>query len=112
MEQADPIRSAGPPGLPADPPPQPVFAVEGNRLTLLDTGPRRLDTLFDLIDGARRSLRLLYYIYTDDGVGERVREALAAAAARGVEVTLIVDGLGSDPAYDRDFFAPLREAGG
>lgn len=112
MEQADPIRSAVPPGLPAEPPPQPVFAVEGNRLTLLDTGPRRLDTLLDLIARAQRSLRLLYYIYTDDSVGERVRGALVAAAARGVEVTLIVDGLGSDPAYDRDFFAPLRAAGG
>lgn len=112
MEQADTIRSAVPPGLPAEPPPQPVFAVEGNRLTLLDTGPRRLDTLLDLIARAQRSLRLLYYIYTDDSVGERVRGALVAAAARGVEVTLIVDGLGSDPAYDRDFFAPLRAAGG
>jgi len=112
MEQADPIRPAIPPGLPAEPPPQPVFAVEGNRLTLLDTGPRRLDTLLDLIARARRSLRLLYYIYTDDAVGERVRGALVAAVARGVEVTLIVDGLGSDPAYDRDFFAPLRAAGG
>ena len=35
-----------------------------------------------------------------------------AAVARGVEVKLIVDGLGSDPAYDNDFFAPLRAAGG
>lgn len=112
MEQANPIRPAIPSGLPAEPPPQPVFAVEGNRLTLLDTGPRRLDALLALIEGARRSLRLLYYIYTDDGVGERVRDALVAAEARGVEVTLIVDGLGSDPVYDRDFFAPLREAGG
>ncbi|HEY0621888.1 phosphatidylserine/phosphatidylglycerophosphate/cardiolipin synthase family protein [Sphingomonas sp.] len=112
MEQADPIRPAIAPGLPAEPPPQPVFAIEGNRLTLLDTGPRRLDALLGLIEGARKSLRLLYYIYTDDGVGERVRAALVAAVARGVEVTLIVDGLGSDPAYDNDFFAPLRAAGG
>lgn len=112
MQQADPNRPAIPPGLPPEPPPQPVFAVEGNRLTLLDTGPRRLETLVELIEGAQVSLRLLYYIYTDDEVGERVRDAMTAAVARGVEVTLIVDGLGSDPAYDNDFFAPLREAGG
>ena len=29
---------------------QPTFAVDGNRLTLLDTGPRRLDALLALID--------------------------------------------------------------
>ncbi len=99
-------------GLPPEPPPQPVFVIAGNRLQLLDTGPRRLDALLGLIAGARRSLRLLYYIYTDDVVGARVRDAMIAAVERGVDVTLIVDGLGSDPAYDGDFFAPLREAGG
>ncbi|WP_423605793.1 phospholipase D-like domain-containing protein [Sphingomonas sp. MS122] len=112
MQQADPNRPAIAQGLPPEPPPQPVFAVEGNRLTLLDTGPRRLEALIALIEGAQVSLRLLYYIYTDDAVGERVRDAMTAAVARGVEVTLIVDGLGSDPVYDKDFFAPLREAGG
>lgn len=101
-----------PPGLPAEPPPQPVFAIDGDRLTLLDTGPRRLDALLALIDGARTSLRLLYYIYTDDAVGARVRDALTAAVERGVQVTLIVDGLGSDPAYDKYFFASLKGAGG
>lgn len=111
MHQPLPIPT-DPHGKPPEVPPQPVFAVAGNRLTLLDTGPRRLDGLLDLIAGARRSLRLLYYIYTDDAVGERVRDALIDAVTRGVEVWLIVDGLGSDPAYDADFFAPLREAGG
>lgn len=99
-------------GLPPEPPPQPVFAIDGNRLTLLDTGPRRLDGLLQLIERARVSLRLLYYIYSDDVVGARVRDSLTAAVARGVQVTLIVDGLGSDPAYDNDFFASLRSAGG
>lgn len=100
------------PGLPAEPPPQPVFEVDGNRLTLLDTGPRRLAGLFELIASARTSLRLLYYIYTDDAVGAQVRDALSHAARRGVAVTMIVDGLGSDSAYNGDFFASLREAGG
>ncbi len=111
MESAAPV-PAPPRGLPPEPPPQPVFAIAGNRLTLLDTGPRRLDALLGLIASAQVSVRLLYYIYTDDRTGERVRAALVAAVERGVAVTLIVDGLGSDPAYDNDFFAPLREVGG
>ncbi|WP_374942946.1 phosphatidylserine/phosphatidylglycerophosphate/cardiolipin synthase family protein [Sphingomonas sp.] len=93
-----------------DAPAQPTFEVDGNRLTLLDTGPRRLDALLKLIDGARESLRILYYIYADDETGRRVNAALTAAAARGVRVALIVDGFGSP--VDNSFFAPLEAAGG
>lgn len=89
---------------------QPTFRVDGNRLTLLDTGPARLDALLALIDGARTSLRILYYIYADDEAGRRVNAGLIAAARRGVQVSLIVDGFGSDKA-EEDFFAPVEAAG-
>lgn len=92
------------------PPPQPTFTVDGNRLTLLDTGPRRLDALIALIEGARASLRILYYIFADDHAGTRVTDALIAAAGRGVRCALIVDGFGSDDT-DTRFFDRLREAG-
>ena len=90
---------------------QPTFTVDGNRLTMLDTGPRRIEALIALIEGARTSLRFLYYIYVDDRTGTRVRDALIMAAQRGVQVSLIVDALGSDRAQDHHFFDPLREAG-
>lgn len=95
----------------ADPAPQPVFTVAGDRLTLLDTGPRRLAGLLELIGTARRSLRLIYYTYADDGTGRRVRRALLDAQARGVRVRMVVDGFGSDEASDARFFQPLRDAG-
>ncbi|QIG78752.1 phospholipase D-like domain-containing protein [Stakelama tenebrarum] len=85
--------------------------VDGNRLTLIPDGPDRMQALLDLIAGARRTLRLLYYIYVADEAGETVRDALIAAARRGVEVWLIVDGLGSEAAANRQFFDPLRAAG-
>ncbi|OYY79545.1 MAG: cardiolipin synthetase [Sphingomonas sp. 28-62-20] len=90
---------------------QPSFTVNGNRLTLLDTGPVRLDALTALIDDARTSLRIIYYIYVDDTAGARVREALIRAARRGVAVSLIVDGLGSEAAEQHRFFDPMRAAG-
>ena len=93
-----------------DPADQPTFAVDGNQMTLLDTGPRRLDAVLALIDGAERSLRVLYYIYADDESGQRVNAALIAAASRGVAVALIVDGFGSDDA-PHAFFEPLEAAG-
>lgn len=87
------------------------LSVEGNRLTLLTEGPERLDALLALIDGAERSLRILYYIYADDASGRRVNDALTAAAKRGVAVSLIVDGFGSDDAADEHFFDGLGAAG-
>jgi cardiolipin synthase len=89
---------------------QPPFEVDGNRLTLLDTGPGRLDALLALINGATRSLRILFYIYADDAAGRRVGAALTAAAARGVRVAVIVDGFGST--IGSAFFADLEAAGG
>jgi len=81
--------------------------VAGNRLTLLADGPERLEALIALIDGAQESLRVLYYIWEDDETGRRVRDALVAAAERGVAVSLLVDGFG---AVAGDFFQPLEDA--
>ena len=64
-----------------------ALEVAGNRLTLLADGPERLEALIALIDGARESLRILYYIFLDDAAGTRVRDALSAAADRGVAVS-------------------------
>lgn len=89
----------------------PTFTVAGNRLTLLVEGADRFDALIDLITSARRSLRMLYYIYADDHAGQRVNQALIEAARRGVKVALIVDGFGSDEAPDGRFFGPLNDAG-
>src|SRR6185295_18302733 len=84
-------------------------AVEGNRLTLLTSGADRLEALLDLIEGAERSLRILYYIFLADATGTRVRDALIAAARRGVTTSLLVDGFGSTSSAA--FFRPLAEAG-
>lgn len=97
--------------LMAQPPDQPTFVVHDNAMRLLDTGERRLKALLDLIEGARGTLRILYYIYEGDAAGRRVGAALAAAARRGVRVSLIVDGLGSEPAARAGFFVPLEAAG-
>ena len=89
----------------------PPCTVDGNKLTLLERGKERLDRRVELIDGAERSLRLLYYIYADDAAGRRVNDALIRAAGRGVTVSLIVDGFGAGLVADKTFFDPLKAAG-
>ena len=94
-----------------EPAPQPTFTIDGNRLTLLDTGKRRLDAVLGTIAGAKRSLRVVYYIYADDDTGRRVNQGLIEAAARGVSVSMVVDGFGAEIRADHAFFQPLRDAG-
>ena len=88
-----------------------LFEVEGNRLHLLIDRELRLKALLDLIAQAESELRLLYYIFWDNPVGVQVRDALVAARGRGVKVSLLVDGFGSERTAD-GFFEPLRAAGG
>ncbi|CAM8626440.1 phosphatidylserine/phosphatidylglycerophosphate/cardiolipin synthase family protein [Sphingobium cupriresistens] len=84
--------------------------LHGNHLRLIADGPALRDALIALIDGAHHSLKLYYYIFAADGSGTLVRDALIAARARGVAVTLMIDGFGSAATPDA-FFAPLIEAG-
>jgi cardiolipin synthase len=92
--------------------PAPIRAtVDGNRLELIETGAGRLEAILELIRGAQRSVRLLYYIFGNDAASTRVRDALVDAAQRGVRVSLILDGFGSAHA-DAKFFQPFSANGG
>lgn len=86
------------------------FTLNGNHLRLISQGSRLRTTLIALIDGARNSLKLYYYIFARDESGQIIRDALIAARARGVAVTLMVDGFGTADTPD-EFFQPLIDAG-
>ena len=86
------------------------LTIDGNRLTLIPDGPERLAQLMALIDGATTSLRLLYYIYTGDTAGGRVRDGLLRAIDRGVDVALLIDGFGSSHTNEQ-YFRELSERG-
>jgi cardiolipin synthase len=63
------------------------------------------------IDAARASVRLETYIYRDSAIGLRLRDALVAAARRGVAVRVLVDALGSF-SLPAGWWAELEQAGG
>jgi cardiolipin synthase A/B len=84
--------------------------IAGNRLELIETGQERFRLLLKLIAEAESSIRMLMYMFNPDRDGDAVRDALTAAARRGVKVTLLIDGFGS--AVTPKFFADLGEAGG
>jgi len=84
--------------------------VGGNRLTLLRNGEQYFPALVAAIDAAQREVFLESYIYADDETGSLVTDTLARAAARGVQVRLLIDGFGAR-AFAPRFRAILQAAG-
>lgn len=83
----------------------------GNRIDLLVDGRQTFDSMLSAIGSAERFVSMTTFVFADDRMGRRFLDALVDARERGVEVRVIVDGVGS---FDtpRSFFRPLREAGG
>jgi cardiolipin synthase len=63
------------------------------------------------IAGARHHVHLEFYIWNADETGAKFLHLLVAAARRGVEVRLLLDGVGSH-GFNESLLADLRSAGG
>lgn len=83
----------------------------GNELRLMDKTDTVLDAMVEDIDAAREHCHLLFYIYLDDGAGQRVAEALMRAAGRGVACRLLVDAVGSNHFCSSELRGRLERSG-
>lgn len=75
--------------------PQSSYQVDGDQLELLQNGAEYFPRLCADIDDAQHSIYLETYIFVIDDTGRSVSDALQRAAARGVEVRVLLDGYGS-----------------
>ena len=69
--------------------------VQGNRLTLLESGREYFPALEAACNEAQREIHLETYIFEDDVAGKRIAQALMRAAQRGVTTHVMIDGFGS-----------------
>nr|WP_202443206.1 cardiolipin synthase ClsB [Dickeya dianthicola] len=83
---------------------------DGNQIELLVNGDEFYPSVFDAIRQARSRVVLETFIWFEDKVGYALREALIAAARRGVSVDATADGYGSHD-LSPAFLAPMVEAG-
>ncbi|MFC7475135.1 phospholipase D-like domain-containing protein [Dankookia sp. GCM10030260] len=85
-------------------------AVAGNAVELLRDGDAAYPRMLAAIEAARSRIGLSSYIFRDDAAGGPVIDALIRAQARGVEVRVVIDGVGGG--YFRSAaFRRLRRAG-
>ncbi len=82
----------------------------GNLVEVLVDGAEVYPAELAAIESARRSVDATYYSFSRDVIGHRFRDALVAAAKRGVRVRLLVDAIGSIDLGG--FLRPLKHAGG
>jgi cardiolipin synthase len=75
---------------------QPAGLSGGNRVALLRGGDELFPAMIEAIAQARHEVWLATYIFHDDAAATAVVNALCAAAQRGVQVRLLVDGFGSN----------------
>lgn len=88
--------------------PPPTLA---NHLELIMDGDACYAAIESALQAAQHQIHLEFYIWENDDIGRKLRDLLAAKAAAGVEVRLLVDSIGSS-GLDDEFFAPIRSAGG
>lgn len=82
-----------------------------NRITLCQTGEQSYRDLVALIEGATQRIDLCFFILHPDRVGGDIVQRLTRRAAEGIEVRLLLDGVGS--LHTRaQFLKPLAAAGG
>lgn len=67
----------------------------GNRLEPLKNGDEAYPAMLAAIQEARRSITLATYIFGVDRAGAPIVDALADAVRRGVQVRVLIDGVGS-----------------
>jgi cardiolipin synthase len=77
---------------------------------LLQDGPATFDAMIAAIDGATTRVDFEGYIFRDDEVGRRFRDALIDAAMRGVQVRVLVDWVGR-MGTPRAFFREMTRFG-
>ena len=69
-------------------------AVPFEQLAIHQDGAQSLQCLRDMIAGAQRSLDLCTFLLGRDGLGDEIANALVTRARAGVQVRLLIDGVG------------------
>ena len=86
-------------------------ATDDNQITLFHDAVVKFDTLLEDIAKAKKYVFVQYYIVRGDEIGQRLVRQMAEKAKQGIDVRLLVDGMGCAFTH-KDTFQPLVDAGG
>jgi cardiolipin synthase len=84
--------------------------IAGNKLTLLNDGPKAMAAMIAAIRSAKDNINLETYIFDQGELGNEFADALIEKQKNGVQVNIIYDSIGSLDTPP-EFFKRLRDAG-
>jgi len=82
----------------------------GNRVSIYTNGPEFYPAMLEAIQSATRSVNMECYIFQPGRIADQFIEALSDRARKGINVTIVVDAIGSFSLWGRPV-RRLREAG-
>ena len=88
-----------------------AYFTQNNSIEIYFSGDEKFQALLESIEGAKKFIHMEYYIFKKDNLGKIVLDALTKKAMEGVEIKLLVDGMGGRT-LTKDFIKPFKDAGG
>ncbi len=85
--------------------------IGGNKIDLLQNGDAYFPAMLDAIRQARRTINFESYIFYSDAIGREFRDALCERARAGVQVRVLLDGIGSGWSLNNSDVRMMKEAG-
>ena len=83
----------------------------GGTVTLLNNGDEFVPALLESVNQAKQTINFMVYIWSEGTMSDQLLAALERKQREGVQVRILLDGLGSLKVPDEDFEA-LKAAGG
>ncbi|MCA0985358.1 cardiolipin synthase [Halobacillus yeomjeoni] len=84
---------------------------QDNEVEVYTDGQKKFHALIEDIEKATDHVHLLYYIFRDDNLGERLAEVLIRKAKENVDVKILYDDMGSR-LLSKAYIRKIKEAGG
>ncbi|MBV9128479.1 MAG: cardiolipin synthase B [Verrucomicrobia bacterium] len=85
--------------------------VAGNKIELLQNGDAIFPAMLGALRAAKKTINFEAYIFFSDGTGRQFRDVLCERARAGLEVRVILDGIGSGSKLANSDVKMLRDAG-
>ena len=83
----------------------------GNKIDLLQNGDAYFPEMLNAIHAAKKTINFEAFIFYSDAVGTQFRDALSERARAGVEVRVLLDGIGSSWSLNNSDVKMMEQAG-